>query len=77
MQLELKQRGSDSGDYAALYRREAWQLERQAKQTDDSQEETVLMELAGALRKLADESDADALAGAEPVPLVDRAGVER
>jgi hypothetical protein len=77
MQLELKQRGSEGDDYAALCRQEAWQFERRAKQTDDPKSKAALMETVIELRKWADEEDGDALAGAEPVPLVDRSGVEK
>lgn len=77
MQEELKKRGQEGSDFAALCRREAWQREREAKRTDDIDRKAVLMDLAAEMRMWADEKDDDALAGSEPVPLVDRQGVER
>jgi hypothetical protein len=74
---ELKQRGRSGGDAAALFRQEAWQAERKAKQTDDPQEKEIIMEFVAELREWADEADSDALAGSEPVPQMSRSGDER
>lgn len=77
MQQELKRRGTKGDDFAALCRRNAWLTEREAKQTEDPKRKAVLMELVAEMRKWADEEDAGALEGAQPVPLVDRAGMDR
>lgn len=77
MQEELKKRGREGGDFAALCRQEAWHREREAKRTDDEDRKLALMDLAAEMRGWSDEDDKDALAGSEPVPVIDRQGVER
>jgi hypothetical protein len=55
----------------------AWWRELEAKKTDDPEEKEALMILAGQARHWAVEDSHEPLAGLEPVPLVDRDGVER
>jgi hypothetical protein len=76
-QAELRKRGRKGNDYAALCRQEAWHREREAKRTQDADRRAALLQLAAEMRRWADGEDAEALAGSEPVPLVDRVGVER
>lgn len=79
MRSELKKRsyGSTGCDLAVLYRREAWQREREAKRTKDAKKREALMELVSDLRGWAEDEDEDTLADQAPVPIIDRVGRER
>ena len=76
MKAELRKRGEKEGGFSKQCLQYAWRRELEAKSTDDPQEKEALIFLAGQARHWAVEDD-EPLAGLEPVPLVDRDGVER
>ncbi len=76
MKAELRKRGEKEGGFSKQCLQYAWRRELEAKKTDDPQEKEALIFLAGQARHWAVEDD-EPLAGLEPVPLVDRDGVER